>query len=90
MAIVAETRQHASVQLGASPRASLALQRAAQASAAIAGRDYVLPDDVKALAPAVLSHRIVIDIGAELRGGDADQIMDDILADVPVPIETES
>lgn len=88
--IVAATRAHEKIQLGASPRASLALQRAAQANAAISGRGYVLPDDVKALAPAILSHRITPEIGAELRGENSEDIIGEILNTVAVPIEPES
>jgi len=85
--IVASTRRHDKIQLGASPRASLALQRAAQAHAAMDGRDFVLPDDVKALAGSTLAHRIVVEIGAELRGEESEDLIGDILDTVPVPIE---
>jgi MoxR-like ATPase len=68
LALVHFTRQHRRVYLGASPRAALALLRAAKALALIRGRDFVLPDDVKALAPLVLSHRIVMTPEAELEG----------------------
>ncbi len=85
--LVAATRSDARLRLGASPRATLALQAASQARAALAGRDYVIPDDVKAVAPAVLAHRVVPDAGAALRGMDGDRIVADLLATVPVPIE---
>lgn len=88
LAIVAATRTNARVQLGASPRASLGLQRAAQAKAALEGRNFVLPDDVKALADPVLSHRIVVDIGSELRGTEGSDVIAEILSEVPVPLET--
>ena len=87
LTIVAESRRHEQVRLGASPRASLALQQAAQASAALAGRDFVLPDDIKALAAAVLSHRLITAVPARLRGVTGVSIVTDILDSVAVPIE---
>ncbi len=83
--LVGRTRQHAAVQLGASPRASIALLLCAQVSAAAEGRNFVVPDDVKELAAAVLRHRFVLQPDAELEGLDADQIVQNLLADVPVP-----
>jgi MoxR-like ATPase len=80
------TRDHAAFELGASPRASLALFRASRASAAIDGRDYVRPDDAKRLAPAVLGHRLLLSSQARLRGRSADDVLEEILADTPVPI----
>ena len=85
--IVRETRSDPAFELGASPRASLALFRSSRAFAALAGRDYVLPDDVKAMAPYVLPHRLILSTQARLRGREADEILADILARVPVPIE---
>ncbi len=79
------TRRHPELALGVSPRGALALQRAARAFAASAGRDYVLPDDVKGLAPAVLAHRVLITPEAELRGRTVTEIFTDVLAGVPVP-----
>ena len=87
LAMIARTRAHTDIRLGASPRASLTLQRAAQAKAAMEGRDYMLPDDVKGLASAVLAHRIVLDVGAELRGRNSSDVIQDILAEIEVPIE---
>jgi len=87
--IANQTRKHAEVYLGASPRGSLALFRAAQARAAIEGRDYVLPDDVKALADAALSHRIIIGPAARIRNVDSRQIVKDVLGSVPVPGATQ-
>jgi MoxR-like ATPase len=81
------TRAHAAVELGASPRASLALFRAARAHAAIRGRDYVMPDDVKALAVAVLSHRIALSSQSRLRGRDAEGLVRELLDELPVPVE---
>ncbi|MEW5872614.1 MAG: MoxR family ATPase [Chloroflexota bacterium] len=83
--LVQQTRQHAEVYLGASPRGSLALHRTAQARAAIEGRDYVLPDDIKALAVPTLAHRVILGPGARLRDLSAQQIVDEILHGVPVP-----
>ncbi len=80
-----QTRQHADVYLGASPRGSLALFRTGQARAALKGRDYVLPDDVKALVPSALSHRVILGPAARLRDLNAEQILEEILDSVPVP-----
>jgi MoxR-like ATPase len=79
------TRRHHELTLGVSPRGALALQRAARAYAASVGRDYVLPDDVKSLAHAVLEHRVLITPEAELRGRTASEVFSDILATVAVP-----
>ncbi len=81
------TRAHASVELGASPRATLALFRAGRALAAVRGRDYVLPDDVKHLAPAVFGHRIMLSSQSRLRGRDAETLVRDLLDELPVPVE---
>jgi MoxR-like ATPase len=85
VAIVGATRANPGLQLGASPRASVALYRASQAAAFLDGRAFVLPDDVKAIAPAVLPHRLVVDLDQGLRGVTADAILDEILATVPAP-----
>lgn len=87
LAIVAATRGHAQLRLGASPRASLSLQHAAQARAAIEGRDYVIPDDIKEMANPVLAHRVVIESSAGLRGRTRDNVISEILGSVKVPIE---
>jgi len=79
------TRRHPSAAIGVSPRATLALQRAARAYAASIGREYIVPDDIKALAGPVLSHRIVMTPEAELGGSTPDQVLGDVLASVPVP-----
>ena len=86
-AIVAATRASDDVALGASPRASLALVTAAQAAAAMEGRDFATPDDVKTVAPLVLGHRIIVRPEAELEGVDADAVLARILAAVPAPAE---
>jgi MoxR-like ATPase len=83
--VVARTRKHADVYLGASPRGSLTLFRAAQARAALEGRGYVIPDDIKALAPFALSHRMIVSPSARIKDVDAESIVNDILASVPVP-----
>lgn len=87
VSIVRATRNNAQIRLGASPRGSLALQHASQAHAAINGRDYVMPDDIKALAAPVLSHRVVLESSMQMRRRDASQIIDDVVSQVPVPIE---
>ncbi|HEY7295558.1 MAG TPA: MoxR family ATPase, partial [Dehalococcoidia bacterium] len=83
--VVQATRAHTGLDLGASPRASLALFRAARALAAVRGRGYVMPDDVKALAPAVLPHRLILSSSARLRGRDAAGIVEEVLDTVPAP-----
>jgi len=80
------TREHEAFELGASPRASLALFEAARAFAAIDGRDYVRPDDVKALAHPVLAHRLMLSSQTRLRGGSVDDVLDDILRELAVPV----
>ena len=76
--------------LGASPRASLALLKAAQALAAARGRDHVLPDDIKYLAPFTLTHRLIIRSEAELRGRTAGSVLRDILSQTPLPLDENS
>jgi MoxR-like ATPase len=85
--VVRATRVHKDIQLGASPRATLALYRCAQALAAIQGREYVLPDDVKLLAPYVLTHRIIISPATRLRGRQTTDVLMDVINTVPVPVE---
>ena len=80
------TRTHSAVELGASPRASLALFRASRALAAIRGRDYVLPDDVQELAAPVLSHRLTLSAQSRLRGRDAETLVREIIDEIPVPV----
>ncbi|GIL13584.1 MAG: ATPase [Chloroflexota bacterium] len=79
------SRQHPDVYLGSSPRGSLALFRTSQARAAMAGRDYVIPDDVKALAEATLSHRIIVGPAARIKDITARTIVQDVLASTPIP-----
>jgi MoxR-like ATPase len=85
--VVRATRTAEGVELGASPRAALALYRAAQAHAAIRGRAYVLPDDVKAQATAVLRHRLFLIADAQMRGRTGAAVVADVLARTPVPAE---
>ncbi len=84
--IVRATREHPDLRLGASPRASVSLYRAAQARALLAGRDFVLPDDVAALAPPVLTHRILVDVDRELRGASPQGVIGEVLERVPVGV----
>ncbi|MDX9865201.1 MAG: MoxR family ATPase [Anaerolineaceae bacterium] len=86
--IARATRANKDISLGASPRASLALYQSAQAWAAIQGRDFVLPDDIKDMAPPVLSHRLIISPQAQLRGRTAPELVSDIVDSVPVPVES--
>jgi MoxR-like ATPase len=83
--IVKSTRNHPDLQLGASPRGSLALFRAAQAWAVICGREYVLPDDVKELAKPVLSHRLIVKPEGKLMGLTAEDVLDNIMKQVHIP-----
>ncbi|MBW3657247.1 MAG: AAA family ATPase [Actinobacteria bacterium] len=87
VALCRATREHEDVELGASPRASLALLRAARAFAAYEQRDYVVPDDVKALAPHVLPHRLILRPEAQLGGRDAVGVIEDVVDGVPAPTE---
>jgi MoxR-like ATPase len=85
--VVRATREHPEIRLGASTRAALGLQAAAQARAACLGREFVLPDDVKALAAPVLCHRLVLRTEARLKGRTEEGLLQEILASVPVPAE---
>lgn len=83
--IARSTREHPAVTLGASPRAAVAILVAAKGHALLSGRDYVTPDDVKAMAPACLRHRIMLRPEVEIEGTGADAVVADVLAGVPVP-----
>jgi MoxR-like ATPase len=83
--LVTATRQHRDLALGVSPRGALALQRAARALAASIGREYVVPDDIKRLAVAVLEHRLLLAPDAQLRGAAPGDVVRELLASVPVP-----
>jgi MoxR-like ATPase len=83
--IVHETRNNPSLYLGASPRASLAILRASKANAAINGRDFVLPEDIKEIATPVLRHRIMLTPEKEMEGITADELIESILKAVDVP-----
>jgi MoxR-like ATPase len=85
VAIANATRSHNNIYLGASPRGSLALFRASQALAAIRGRGYVIPDDVKLLTKPTLAHRIIVTPAARVRSISTTAILDEILQSVPVP-----
>lgn len=82
-----QTRVHGNVYLGASPRGSIALMKAAQAYAFMYGRDYCIPDDVQFLAPAVFSHRIILKSEAKFEGITAEDIVQRIMSRVPVPVQ---
>ena len=84
--VVRATREHPAVDLGVSPRGSLALYRASQARAAVLGRDYVLPDDIKALTPTVLTHRIHISPQTRLRGRTPAEVLEEVIDQIPVPV----
>ena len=85
--LVHATRTHPALQLGASPRAMLALYHASQALASLRGREFVIPDDVKYLTPFVLTHRIIPRMESHLRGQTAEQALSEVLASVAVPVE---
>lgn len=82
------TRSHEDIMLGASPRATMALQRTCQARAAVADRDFVIPDDVKQMAPFVLTHRLIVNPQTRLRGRIPEDIVRDVVNTVPVPVES--
>ncbi len=83
--LVNASRQHPDVYLGSSPRGSLALMRTSQARAAMAGRDYVIPDDVKALAEVTLAHRVIVGPAARIKDISSRTVVQEILANTPVP-----
>jgi MoxR-like ATPase len=85
--VVRATRAHAAVELGVSPRGTLALYKTAQALAALRDRQFVIPDDVKYLAPPVLTHRIIISPQTRLRGRRPEEVLAEIVETVPVPVE---
>ncbi len=85
VAIVEETRRHPDVYLGASPRGSLALAKTSQARAALAGREFVIPDDVKDLSEFALAHRLIISPAARLKNVDSRAVVNEIVNSVPVP-----
>jgi MoxR-like ATPase len=86
VALVRATREHADVRLGASPRASVALYRVAQAWALLDGRGFVLPDDIRDVAHAVLEHRLLLEVDRELRGATVAGVVAEVLDAVPVPM----
>jgi MoxR-like ATPase len=83
--ITEASRVHPDVFLGASPRASLFLLRAARASACSQGREYVIPDDIKNLAVPVLAHRVLLSPEAQMRGSSAEEVLESLLNQVPIP-----
>jgi len=85
--LVQATRAEPAFELGGSPRATLALFRAARAKAALEGRDFVLPDDAKALVPHVLGHRVILSTQARLRGRDVEALLAEVVERVPAPVE---
>ncbi len=85
--IVRTTREHEEIELGISPRGSMALFRGVQAFAAINGRDYVLPDDVKKLVYPVFTHRLILNGRSEINGRNINNILSEIIAEIPTPVE---
>ena len=85
VSLIDATRNHENVSLGASPRASLGMFRAARGLAILRGRDYVIPDDIKELAYAVLAHRLILSPSARMRGLHTGQIISNLLESVPIP-----
>ena len=90
LGITRRTRDWPSLALGASPRAAISLMRVAQSYAALDDRDFVIPDDVKQATLPVLRHRVMLRPEAELEGLDADRVLTDVMAAVPVPRQTDS
>src|SRR5262249_3560191 len=88
--IVSATRSHSAVSLGASPRGSLYLQYAAQALAAVQGREFVTPDDIKAMTVPVLAHRVILRPEHRTRGTKTQSCLAEILQRIPVPISAKS
>ena len=86
MDLVRATREHAELRLGASPRSSVALYRAGQAWAFLDGRRFVVPEDIRAVAPSVLGHRLLLDIDRRLHGSSAEEVVAGLLRSVPVPL----
>lgn len=86
VSIVEATRDHPDIYLGASPRASIMLLRAARAYAATDARDYVIPDDVKRLAIPVLAHRIIVTADAAMTGRTPRTVLEELVSQAPVPI----
>ncbi len=86
--LVRRTRHHVGIEMGASPRAALALARASQAKAALFGRGYVIPDDVREMAPSVLSHRVIPTSRADLLGHSNEALIHTVIGETPVPVET--
>jgi MoxR-like ATPase len=84
-AIIVETRNNSAIFLGASTRASLALLKASKASAALRGRDFIIPEDIQSMAPPVLRHRIMLSPEKEMEGITADQLVEIIIKSVEVP-----
>jgi len=85
VALVTATRKHVDVYLGASPRGSLALFKTSRARAAMLGRDYVIPDDIKALALPALAHRLIISPSARIKSVDPESVVEEVINSVPVP-----
>jgi MoxR-like ATPase len=88
--LVRATREQPHIELGASPRAMLGLYRTAQALAALRGRSFVIPDDVKYLAPYIMAHRIIPEASVALKGGRGEDVVQAVLESVPAPVETET
>jgi MoxR-like ATPase len=85
VALVGATRKHPDIYLGASPRGSLALYKTSRARAAVEGRDYVIPDDIKRMAEPTLSHRLIVSPSARIKNVDPRAVLNEILDSVPVP-----
>ena len=85
LALVSATREHPQILLGASPRGAIALRQMCRAKALLDGRDFVLPDDVKACAQPVLAHRLVLAGSAQGQRSEARQVLNELLASVPAP-----
>ena len=83
--IVQATRNHKQIELGASPRASLALMMASKATAAISGRDFVIPEDLKAVGKSILRHRIILTAETEMEGISEDEVLNELFATIEIP-----
>lgn len=83
--LIQATRNHKQIELGASPRASIALMHAAKGTAAIQGRDFVIPEDIKSVGKAILRHRIILTAETEMEGISADEVLTDLFASIEIP-----
>ena len=88
--IIHATRSHPALEMGASPRASLALYNASQTLAALRGRNHIVPDDIKHLVTPVLGHRLILSSQSRLQGQTSEAILEEVVDSIPVPVNIEN